>query len=114
MVIELGGDSSNDGDLCGARVRGNRNMRKVYSIGDEIVDFREKDERFVIQPVRRSFSLDSSNDPMFYKSIQEIAQQHVRCGDDSEGCSSNRVRRSLFSFSHGKVSRSSLLPVNLG
>ncbi|KAK6929798.1 Zinc finger, RING-type [Dillenia turbinata] len=105
----------------------NRENRGVYSkkgrkflhnssMGDECIDIRSKDEQFSIQPIRRSFSMDSSGDRQLYLSIQEIVQQHRRHLNEvrppSEGCSS-RVRRSIFSFGHVRGSRSAVQPIDL-
>ncbi|XP_057959514.1 RING-H2 finger protein ATL16 [Malania oleifera] len=140
VVIELGEDNSahqlsarrqerlDSGDLLAqstcpspmkieatmAQRKGRKLSHQVSSMGDECINTRAKDERFAIQPIRRSFSLDSSNDPLFYMSIQEIVQKNSHCNGacSSEG-SSSRFRRSLFSFGHGRASRSAVLPVNL-
>ncbi|XP_061991825.1 RING-H2 finger protein ATL16-like [Rosa rugosa] len=93
---------------------------KVTSMGDECIDIRGKDEQFSIQPIRRSFSMDSSNDRQLYLAVQEAVQQQSQVSEVSpiEGCSSStssRVRRSFFSFGHGRGSRSNnaILPVYL-
>ncbi|KAF2313960.1 hypothetical protein GH714_020940 [Hevea brasiliensis] len=52
-----------------------RKFSKVSSMGDECIDIRGKDDQFAIQPIRRSFSMDSSADRQLYLSIQEIVQQ---------------------------------------
>ncbi|KAL6548311.1 hypothetical protein OROGR_008732 [Orobanche gracilis] len=83
-----------------------KEFNHVSSMGDECIDSRQKDERFVVQPVRRSFSMDSGADRQLYLAVEEIIQKH------SEGCS--RVKRSFFSFGQGKgSSRSSVQPVAL-
>lgn len=102
-----------------------RKLEKGTSMGDECIDIiREKDEQFSIQPIRRSFSMDSSNDRKMFVAIQEAVQQlrqvninvNVSSNELSpiEGCSS-RVKRSFFSFGHGSrgSSRSAVLPVYL-
>ncbi|KAJ6890472.1 RING-H2 finger protein ATL16-like [Populus alba x Populus x berolinensis] len=92
-----------------------RNLNKVTSMGDECIDTRGKDDQFgLIQPIRRSFSMDSSADRQLYLSIQEIVQQSRQVTEVSsvEGCS-GRARRAFFSFGHGRGSRSSVLPVYL-
>ncbi|CAB4292296.1 unnamed protein product [Prunus armeniaca] len=94
---------------------------KVTSMGDECIDIRGKDEQFSIQPIRRSFSMDSSADRQLYLAVQEAVQQqqqqqHRQVNEMSpiEGCSSSgRVRRSFFSFGNGRGSRSAILPVHL-
>ncbi|CAL5432717.1 unnamed protein product [Camellia sinensis] len=85
----------------------------VSSMGDECIDVRQKDDRFCIeQPIRRSFSMDSAADRHVCLAVQEIRRQneneHLR---HSEASSSSRVRRSFFSFGHGRGSRSAILPI---
>jgi hypothetical protein len=91
-----------------------RKFEKVISMGDECIDTRGKDDQFAIQPIRRSFSMDSSTDRQLYLAIQEALRQNRQVSETSpiEGCSS-RIRRSFFSFGHGSRSRSSILPVSL-
>ncbi|CDO99220.1 unnamed protein product [Coffea canephora] len=94
-----------------------KKFNHVSSMGDECIDIRKKDEQFVIQPIRRSFSMNSAADLHLSLAVQEIIQQQRQISDvispASEGCSS-RVRRSLlFSFGHGRTSRSAVLPVHL-
>ncbi|KAK9287972.1 hypothetical protein L1049_016417 [Liquidambar formosana] len=91
-----------------------KKLHHVASMGDECIDIREKDDQFFIQPIRRSFSMDSSNDRQLYLSIQAIVQQNRQVNEASpiEGCSS-RVKRSFFSFGHGRGSRSAVLPIHL-
>lgn len=93
-----------------------RKFHHVSSMGDECIDIRGKDDHFSIQPIRRSFSMGSSNDRQLYLAIQAIIQQnrHVSCEviSPSEGCSS-RVRRSFFSFGHGRGSRNAVLPIQM-
>ncbi|KAL3506104.1 hypothetical protein ACH5RR_031486 [Cinchona calisaya] len=91
----------------------------VSSMGDECIDIRQKDEQFSIQPIRRSFSMDSAADPHLSLAVQEIIKQQRQDIHDvispttsTEGCSS-RVKRSFFSFGHGRSSRSAVLPVHL-
>lgn len=92
-----------------------RKFNKITSMGDECIDTRGKDDHFAIQPIRRSFSMDSSTDRQLYLAIQEALRQSRQLSETSpiEGCSSNRVRRSFFSFGHGSRSRSSILPLSL-
>ncbi|KAK3041330.1 hypothetical protein RJ639_002311 [Escallonia herrerae] len=47
----------------------------VSSMGDECIDIRDKDEQFNVQPIRRSFSMDSSADRQLYLAVQDILQQ---------------------------------------
>ncbi|KDP40315.1 hypothetical protein JCGZ_02313 [Jatropha curcas] len=99
-----------------------RKFNKVTSMGDECIDIRGKDDQFAIQPIRRSFSMDSSADRQLYLAIQEISQKQSwqlvgEVSPNDQGCSSNvngRPRRNFFSFGHGRGgSRSAVLPVYL-
>jgi hypothetical protein len=141
VVIELSNHSSTDQTLLAAHERLNsgelsarsvspspktieqrvghkksRKFNKVTSMGDECIDTRGKDDQFgLIQPIRRSFSMDSSADWQLYLSIQEIVQQSRQLTEASpvEGCS-GRARRTFFSFGHVRGSRSNtVLPVYL-
>ncbi|CAK7327243.1 unnamed protein product [Dovyalis caffra] len=140
VVIELGNHNSTDQTLIAAQERLNsgelsarsispsprkieqgvghkkaRKFNKVTSMGDECIDTRGKHDQFgLIQPIRRSFSMDSSADRQLYLSIQEIVQQSRQVTEVSvvEVCS-GRPRRTFFSFGHGRGSRSSVLPVYL-
>ncbi|XP_054791350.1 RING-H2 finger protein ATL1-like [Prosopis cineraria] len=93
-------------------------FQKVTSMDDECIDTRGKDEQFSVQPIRRSFSMDSSRDRQLYMAVQEALKKQNRqeasevSSSSIEGCSSGRVKRSFFSFGHGSSrSRSSVLPV---
>ncbi|XP_058077950.1 RING-H2 finger protein ATL16-like [Magnolia sinica] len=92
-----------------------RKLHHVSSMGDECIDVRVKDDRFSVQPIRRSFSMDSSDDRQLYLSVQEILQQNPQLHEVSsgEGSSSNssRIRRSFFSFGHIRGSRNAVLPI---
>lgn len=88
----------------------------VSIMGDECIDTREKDNQFCIQPIRRSFSLDSAADHQLYLTVQEIINQkgHYRkisTNEESSTSTSTRVRRSFFPFGHGKGSRNAVLPI---
>ncbi|KAA8550763.1 hypothetical protein F0562_002447 [Nyssa sinensis] len=89
-----------------------RKFHHVSMMGDECIDVRESEDCFSIQPIRRSFSMDSAADRHIYLSVQEIIQQnsHVNAVRNSEECSS-RVRTSFLSFGHGRGSRSAVLPI---
>ncbi|KAK7268750.1 hypothetical protein RIF29_21458 [Crotalaria pallida] len=106
--------------------KGSRKVHnKVTSMGDECIDIRAKDEQFLVQPIRRSFSMDSSGDRHFYLAVQEALQNkqinEVSSITSIEGCSGSasasgngRAKRSFFSFGHGSSrSRSSVQPVYL-
>ncbi|KAJ8763297.1 hypothetical protein K2173_001435 [Erythroxylum novogranatense] len=91
-----------------------RKFNKVTSMGDECIDIRGKDDQFAIQPIRRSFSMDSSTDRHLFLSIQEIVQQSRHVAEVSPvGSCSSRSRRNFFSFGHGRGSRNAVLPVYL-
>ncbi|KAK9137949.1 hypothetical protein Sjap_008543 [Stephania japonica] len=99
---------------------------RVSSMGDECIDVRTKDDRFSVQPIRRSISMDSSADRQLLLSVQEALQQQSRhcsgLSGTSEGCTSssssssnnNRLRRSFFSFGSGRgLSKSAVLPLEV-
>ncbi|OWM73895.1 hypothetical protein CDL15_Pgr018955 [Punica granatum] len=87
------------------------------SMGDECIDIMrdEQDESSsMVQPmIRRSFSLDSAADRHLYLSVQAAVQGKNRgeVSGSSEG-RNGKVRRSLFSFSHGRRSRNAVQPLN--
>ncbi|CAA0823983.1 RING-H2 finger protein ATL1 [Striga hermonthica] len=81
-------------------------LRGVSVMGDEGIDVRAKDG-VVVEPIRRSFSMDSATDPRVYLSIQEILRESREIGP----ASGSRSRRSIFSFGHGRGARSAVLPV---
>lgn len=90
-----------------------RKFCNVSSMGDECIDVRGKDEQFSINPIRRSFSMDSSADRQLCLSVQEILQQnpHLHEVSSSSDDTSFRVRRSFFSLGHGRGSRNSVIPI---
>ncbi|XP_008787548.1 RING-H2 finger protein ATL16-like [Phoenix dactylifera] len=93
---------------------GHKKERKLHhgsSMGDECIDARGKDERFSIQPMRRSFSMDSSSDRQLYMAVQNILQQNPHFQEESSSSNSGRIRRTFFSFGQCRSSRSSVLPV---
>lgn len=104
--------------------------RVAMSMGDECIDH----ERpwGVQQPMRRSLSLDSCSDKHLYLALQSaMRHQHqhsallqgeeegAKFGESSTAAGSpaaaasggRRLRRSFFSFSHGRSSRSAILPL---
>ncbi|CAK8570614.1 unnamed protein product [Lathyrus sativus] len=84
---------SRDSISSNSRKKANK-LQKVSSLKDGgIVGIKGKDDGFLVQPIRRSFSLDLSIEV---------------CGD-----SSDRAKRSLFSFGHGSRSRGVVLPIHL-
>ncbi|XP_004247719.1 RING-H2 finger protein ATL16 [Solanum lycopersicum] len=94
-------------------------FRHVTSMGDECINMRKKDDEFdSIQPIRRSFSMDSATDRQLYVAVQEIIMQQQRQVSDvspfeSSSSSSSRVKRSFFSFGHGRGLRNVVLPIQL-
>ncbi|XP_047333087.1 RING-H2 finger protein ATL16-like [Impatiens glandulifera] len=97
-----------------------KKLNHVLSMGDEWIDMREKDDRFLVQPMRRSFSMDSASDRLLCLAVQGILQR-AGAGDGDgevnggEGFQGSRVRKSIFSFGHGRGSRNAILPLsNLG
>lgn len=94
---------------------GNSKRKKRHHVsimGDECIDVRQKDDHFSIQPIRRSFSLDSAADRQLYITVQAIVQQNGHNGEVStnEECSA-RVCKSFFPFGRVRGSRNAVLPV---
>ncbi|KDP26545.1 hypothetical protein JCGZ_17703 [Jatropha curcas] len=80
--------------------------------GDECIDVRGKDHQFSIQPIRRSFSLDSAVDRQLYSSVHAIIQQHRhQIGMNTNEESSNSVQRLLLPFGHARGSRKAVFPI---
>ncbi|CAL9112415.1 unnamed protein product [Musa textilis] len=96
---------------------GHKRGRKVHrhgSMGDECIDTRAKDGQLRVQPIRRSFSMDSSSDRQLYMAVQKIMRQNPHFQEATGGESSStsgRIRRSLFSFH--RHSRSAVLLVQI-
>ncbi|KAK1399152.1 RING-H2 finger protein ATL16 [Heracleum sosnowskyi] len=89
-----------------------RKFHHASIMGDECMNIRENDDQFSVQPIRRSFSMDSAADRLIYLSVEEITRQNthqteVRNNEES----SSRVRRPFFSFGHVRGSRSTVLPI---
>ncbi|CAI9297315.1 unnamed protein product [Lactuca saligna] len=61
-----------------------------------------EDEQLAIQPLRRSFSMDSAVDRDIYLSVQDIIRNHEEA---------TRTKRPFFSFGHVRGSRSAILPL---
>ncbi|CAK9175035.1 unnamed protein product, partial [Ilex paraguariensis] len=135
VVIELGDHNSNDQTLLRVQERLDSGellslpsisppprkleprvvQKKMKKLSHECIDMREKDDQFAVQPIRRSFSMDSASDKQLYLAVQEIIMEQnsvVNEVSSSEG-SSSRVRRSFFSFGYGRGSRSAVLPIHL-
>ncbi|XP_059317531.1 RING-H2 finger protein ATL1-like [Lycium ferocissimum] len=95
--------------------RKGKKLSHITSMGDECINMRKKDDEFAIQPIRRSFSMDSATDRQLYVAVQDIILQQQRQVTDvspSES-SSSRVKRSFFSFGHGRGSKNVILPIHL-
>lgn len=89
-----------------------RKQHHISIMGDECIDVRGKDDQFSIQPLRRSFSLDSAVDRQLYSSVQAIIHQNIHHREISNTEeSSNRVLRSVFPFVHVRGSRKAVRPV---
>ncbi|XP_019180585.1 PREDICTED: RING-H2 finger protein ATL16-like [Ipomoea nil] len=85
------------------------------SLGDECIDIcREKDERFAVEPIRRSLSMSSAVDRRQLASQNTVQRQRLNRAEvsSSEG-SSSRPKKLCFSFGHRRGSRSSVIPVHL-
>nr|GMD75867.1 RING-H2 finger protein ATL16-like [Ipomoea batatas] len=83
------------------------------SLGDECIDMcREKDERFAVEPIRRSLSMSSAVDRRQLASQDAVQRQRPNRPGVSEG-SSGRPKKLCFSFGHRRGSRSSVIPVHL-
>ncbi|XP_020115098.1 RING-H2 finger protein ATL1-like [Ananas comosus] len=113
--------SPRKGEELGGLKRGKR-PHNGGSMGDECIEVRSKDETFCIQPMRRSFSMDSSSDKQLYLALQRILQKNPHfpdiCGGGGGGESSSssssgsgRARRPFFSFGSHRSSRSAVLPI---
>ncbi|CAA3010627.1 RING-H2 finger ATL16-like [Olea europaea subsp. europaea] len=89
--------------------KASRKLSHVSSMGDECINSRKKEEQFRVEPIRRSFSMDSAADRQLYLSIQQIIKQQSEVAD--EGCSS-RVKRSFFSFGQRWASRNTVLTLD--
>nr|XP_043635570.1 RING-H2 finger protein ATL16-like [Erigeron canadensis] len=123
LVIELGeeGNESRSQQSRGhspRKINGKRlKSRKAHHVsimGDENIDIRNKDDQFSIQPIRRSFSMDSAIEHHVYLSVQEIIQnneRHQEIRNIEEGSISGRTRRHFFSFGNNRGSRNAILPI---
>ncbi|KAI5394934.1 RING-H2 finger protein ATL16 [Lathyrus oleraceus] len=122
VVIELGGEENevqqekddSRGSIGHSRkYHSTREMKPkcpyVSIMGDEYTDIiRKKDDLFSIQPIRRSFSLDSANDRQMFMDVQAIIQQNEASA--SEDCNS-RSKSAFFPFCYyGKGSKNAILP----
>ncbi|KAL4305084.1 hypothetical protein HN51_038714 [Arachis hypogaea] len=86
----------------------------VSIMGDECIDVGKKDDQFSsLQPIRRSFSMDSANDRQVYLDVQAIIHQNrhnQNHASASEDCNS-RTRRSFFPFRYCRGSKSAIIPL---
>ncbi|XP_055811807.1 RING-H2 finger protein ATL16-like [Solanum dulcamara] len=86
--------------------------RKFSIMGDECINVRDKDAQLSVEPIRRSFSMDSAADRHVYLSVQQMIRHNrqlineVRHNGES---SSRSIRKSIFSFGHRR-SKTSVLP----
>ncbi|KAD6120079.1 hypothetical protein E3N88_11350 [Mikania micrantha] len=123
VVIELVEDGNGSGlhrsrghsprKIGGKRAK-TRKTHHVSIMGDESIDIRGKDEQFFIQPIRRSFSMDSAIDRHVYLSVQEILQCKEGLQEtmnNEEGSTSGRSRHHFFSFGNGRGSRNAIQPI---
>ncbi|MCE3216825.1 hypothetical protein HAX54_008306 [Datura stramonium] len=85
--------------------------RKFSIMGDECINVRQKDAQFSVEPIRRSFSMDSAADRHVYLSVQEMIRHNRQLSEvRNNGESSSRsIRKSIFSFGHRR-SKTSVLP----
>ncbi|KAL7144935.1 hypothetical protein ABFS83_07G044600 [Erythranthe nasuta] len=105
-----------------------KKLSHVWSMGDEWIDNRKKDEQFAVnQPMRRSFSMDSAADNHLYLAVQEIIKGQLlqdlnnyqvnyypnEVCSSSSSSSSRSIKRSFFSFGQGKGSRSAVQPITI-
>ncbi|XP_071738176.1 RING-H2 finger protein ATL16-like [Rutidosis leptorrhynchoides] len=119
LVIELGeeGNTSRNRQQLrghsprnfGGKRKTSRKMHHISIMGDESIVVGEKDE-FSVQPIRRSFSMDSAIDRHIYSSVQEIIQNN-EIRNNEEGSTRSRSRRHFFSFGNGRGSRNAILPI---
>ncbi|KAK1412613.1 hypothetical protein QVD17_34002 [Tagetes erecta] len=124
VVIELGEDRNtprlhqsrgqSPRKIGGKRVVKTRKTHHASIMGDEGIDIRGKEDQFSIQPIRRSFSMDSAIDRHVYLSVQEMLQSNGNLQETrniDEGSTSGRSRRHFFSFGNGRGSRNAILPI---
>ncbi|XP_049406670.1 RING-H2 finger protein ATL16-like [Solanum stenotomum] len=86
--------------------------RKYSMMGDECINVRDKDALFSVEPIRRSFSMDSAADRHVYLSVQQMIRHNRQMISEmrNNGESSSRsIRKSIFSFGHRR-SKTSVLP----
>lgn len=83
------------------------------SMGDECIDTRRKEEDLGVVPMRRSFSMDSSNDRQLYLALQKIMHESAFAIEESSSSNAvtGKLRRGFFSFNQNRCSRSAVLPI---
>ncbi|XP_021725890.1 RING-H2 finger protein ATL1-like [Chenopodium quinoa] len=118
VVIEIQGNNLDEPRLVtsGESRKGRKKLGHVYSLGDELIDMRKKDEEFeVVQPIRRSISMDLSKEREYCFEIRECCRSNMEVSEVSSSSSNSKVRRSIFSFGYGRSSssRCSVQPVHL-
>ncbi|RZS10507.1 hypothetical protein BHM03_00041744 [Ensete ventricosum] len=80
-----------------------RRLQYRSSMGDECIDVRERDKRLRVQPMRRSFSMDSSDDRQLWMALQRMLQQNSQLqdvGGESSSSSTSGLQRSFLSFAY--------------
>lgn len=90
-----------------------RKCHHVSIMGDEGINVREKDDQFFIQPIRRSFSMDSAADQQLYLTVQMIIHQGSQITESSSTTaeSDSRNRRSFLPFRSGRGFKNAILPL---
>ncbi|KAK7396428.1 hypothetical protein VNO78_17430 [Psophocarpus tetragonolobus] len=100
VVIELGGEHGatlpqmrqQDTSVIQSTSHSTRKCHgRVSIVGDECIDVRKKDQQFSIQPIRRSFSMDSTYDRQVYLDFRTMIQQnntHKNQASASDDCNS--------------------------
>ncbi|KAM3355937.1 RING-H2 finger protein ATL16 [Capsicum galapagoense] len=85
--------------------------RKYSIMGDECINVRQKDAHFSVEPIRRSFSMDSAADRHVYLSVRQMIRHNSQLSEvRNNGESSSRsICKSIFSFGHRR-SKTSVLP----
>ncbi|KAJ8558140.1 hypothetical protein K7X08_004906 [Anisodus acutangulus] len=94
-----------------------QHTRKLSIMGDECINVRGKDAQFTVEPIRRSFSMDSAADRHVYLSVQDMIRHNrhlseVRNNGESSSTSSRSIRKSIFFFGHRR-SKTSVLPFEI-
>ncbi|KAL0918308.1 hypothetical protein M5K25_010308 [Dendrobium thyrsiflorum] len=104
LVAELRDDEARRTEL-GFEGRTVRKMTHISSMGDECIGMRGERREFGVQPMRRSFSLDSSNDRLLCIAVQEILQnnknlQALSNGEGSSNGNSGKAEFLLLGLAH--------------